>query len=124
MTADGFLGDVQKELVKRLTKAGVFYVSQLRGSLNTSQEYTKYGSRLKGHGPSLPGQYPHKLSGQLMRSITWNVDKKNMVLTVGSNLDGYPSFLETGTQWMAPRPWLSLSFAAEKDQLGKIIAGK
>jgi hypothetical protein len=42
---------------------------------------------------------------------------------VGSNLDGYPKFLETGTRFMKSRPWLSLAFAAEKDRLGKIITG-
>ncbi len=119
-----FTEDVAKDLVKRFTKAGLYFVSQLRGYVNTSQSYKRDGSKLRGFGPSAPGQFPHKLSGQLARSITWMLDKKKFVLTVGSNLKGYPGFLETGTKFMKPRPWLSKGFGIERDKILKILTGK
>ena len=120
-----FMGMVHSELVKKFTRAGVSFVSATRGYLNTSQSYTRTPSgKHIGLAPSLPGQFPKKLSGQLQRSVTWSLDQKKMVLTVGSNLAGYPQMLQTGTRLMQPRPWLTLSFARERDKLGKLIVGK
>jgi hypothetical protein len=123
-SSDKFVSDIKKELVKRFTKAGVVFTSKTRGYLNASQPYrrTKSGKHI-GLAPSLPGQFPRKLSGQLMRSITWKFDTTKMVLTVGANLKGYPSFLQTGTKHMKPRPWLSLAFDKEKSELKKILVG-
>jgi len=123
-TSRQFTEDVQRDMVKKFTKAGLNFVSKLRGYVNTGQSYKRSGSKLRGFGPSAPGQFPHKLSGQLARSITWMLDKKKFVLTVGSNLKGYPSFLETGTKFMKSRPWLSKGFGLEKDTIVKILAGK
>lgn len=120
-----FENKVFAELTKRFTKAGIYYVSKLRGYLNVSQPYkrSRTTGRHRGLSPSRPGQYPKKLSGQLQRSMTWTLDKSKLVLTCGSNLAGYPSFLQTGTRFMRPRPWLSLSWQAERGKIGKIIVG-
>lgn len=122
---DPFLGAVNKELEKRFVSAGVYFVSKTRGYLNTSQPYRR--TRSGGHvglDPSKPGQFPHKLSGQLQRSVTWKFDKSKMVLTVGFNLKGYPKYLETGTKDMRPRPTLKLSWGKEKNNMGRILTGK
>lgn len=119
---DDFMGSVQRDLAKRFTKAGVYFTSKTRGYLNVAQPYKRAASgRYHGLAPSSPGEFPRKLSGELQRSITWNLDKQKMVLTVGTNLKGYPGFLQTGTKWLRPRPWLSLSFDKEKATLGKIL---
>jgi hypothetical protein len=124
-TGAEFLRMTEKELVRNFTKAGVYFVSKVRGYLNTDQPYTRSpGGKHRGLDPSRPGGYPKKLSGQLQRSVTWKVDAGKKVLTVGSNLEGYPSFLITGTRFMAPRPWLPLAWDAEKDNVGRIILGK
>lgn len=123
-TSRQFIGELDRDLVKRFTKAGLYYTSKLRGLLNTGQPYRKDGLKLVGLSPSVPGGYPKKLSGQLQRSITWTLDKKRFVLTVGSNLKGYPSFLEMGTKLMKPRPWLSKSFDQERATITKILTGK
>ena len=123
--ASDFESKILAELQKRFVKAGVYFTSRLRVALNQSQTYTRSKRTGKHHGqdPSKPGQYPHKLSGQLQRSITWRFDKNVMTLTVGSNLAGYPSYLELGTRFMRPRPWLSLGWDAEKGKLTRIVVG-
>lgn len=119
-----FLNMVDAELKRNFTKAGVYFVSKLRGSLNRSQPYhrTPDGGTV-GLDPSLPGEYPKKLTGQLQRSITWTVGTKPLSLTVGSNMKGYPKYLQLGTTLMKPRPWLSLGFEKTKDEIGRIIVG-
>jgi hypothetical protein len=62
-------------------------------------------------------------TGQLQKSITWELDKRKLVLTVGSNLRGYPSYLQKGTGRMKPRPWLTLSWAKDQDRIGKLLTG-
>ena len=120
-----FLKQTQDELARNFVKAGVYFVSQTRQSLNVDQPYRRAASG-KHHGlsPSLPGEYPRKLTGQLMRSVTWSFDRGRMSLTVGSNLRPYPALLQSGTQFMAARPWLSLGFAQVRERMGQIILGK
>lgn len=117
-----FLKLTESEVARNMTKAGVYFTSKLRGFLNVGQNYrrTPSGGHV-GLDPSVPGGFPKKLSGQLMRSITWKLDRQEMVLTVGTNLKGYPKYLQLGTSLMKPRPWLSLGFERTKDDIGRII---
>ena len=111
-------------LNRNMDKAGIYLVSTMRKNVNTGQPYTRYTGRsgvtYKGLNPSRPGQFPHKITGQLQRSMAWRNDKANGVLRVGSALN-YAGWLQTGTRTMQPRPWLSLTWAAEKDKVGSII---
>ncbi len=124
MSSNKFFTDVEKELHKRLTKIGVYFTSQERGFLNVSQPYKRSGNNYKGLDPSSPGDFPKKLSGQLQKSMTWELNKKELSVTCGSNLKPYPAYLESSTKWMQARPWLTLGFEKTKDQLGKIAVGK
>ncbi len=55
-----FAADVNRDLVKRFTKAGVYFTSKLRGYVNTAQPYTRSPSgHYHGMAPSAPGQFPH-----------------------------------------------------------------
>ena len=120
-----FLKLTQDELAKNFVKAGVYFVSQQRQFLNRDQPYRRAPSgRHTGFDPSLPGEFPRKLTGQLMRSVTWSFDKSKMALTVGSNLKPYPAILQSGSSFMEPRPWLSLGFAQVRERVGQIIVGK
>src|ERR1700722_1098243 len=108
---DNFMGSVEKEYVRRFTKAGVYFTSKTRGYLNVSQPYKRSKSgKHRGLDPSKPGEFPKKLSGQLHWSIIWDLDQKKMILTVGSNLKPYPKFLQISTRFMRARPWLTLSW--------------
>jgi hypothetical protein len=79
-TGDEFLKVATADLVKRFDTAGVYFTSKTRGYLNTGQASRRTASG--GHvglNPSAPGRFPHKLSGQLQRSITWKVDKAKLI---------------------------------------------
>ena len=111
-----------RDINARMVRAGVYLTSKIRTYLNVSQRYrrTVRGNHI-GLSPSAPGQFPKKLSGQLQKSITYEFDRARLMLTVGSNLKGYPSYLMTGTQRMKPRPWLSLAWEAEVNNVAKIL---
>jgi hypothetical protein len=112
---------------KNLDKAGLYLVSSWRQYANNPQPYKRYAGKkavyYKGLNPSAPGQFPHKLTGQFQRSLTYKVDKKALTLEVGSSLAGYPMFLQFGTKWMQPRPWLTIAWERDKDHVGKILLG-
>lgn len=124
--ATGLLNKVTSDTAGRMTKAGIYFVGRLRQAVNTGQEYKRYkgkhGIYYHGLNPSKPGEMPHKLTGQLQRSITWKLDKANLVLTVGSGLD-YAGYLQTGTKKMKSRPWLSRTWSNEKAKVTSIILG-
>ncbi len=121
---DKFMTDFMKDAAKNFTKAGIYFTSQLRTELNVAQPYKRSsGGRYRGLNPSRPGGYPHKLSGQLQKSITWKLDNKTMTLEVGSNLKPYPAMLESGTRYMKPRPWLSLGWEQNKLKVIQIATG-
>jgi hypothetical protein len=65
-----------------------------------------------GPAPSPPGQPPHKQTGHLRRSITWEL-VSDTVARVGTNIK-YGRWLELGTKRMSPRPWLVRSLAETK----------
>ncbi len=122
---DSFMAMFRRDAEKNLTKAGIYFVSQLRTELNVAQPYTRSpAGNYHGRNPSAPGNFPHKLSGGLQKSITWKLDKPNLVLTVGSNLGGYPKFLQLGTKSMQPRPWLTLSWGRHEAKITSIVTGK
>jgi hypothetical protein len=117
----GFNKLTRDQLAKNFVKGGIYFASKMRGYLNTDQPYIKRGKHYTGLSPSAPGAFPHKLTGQLQKSITWSFNKPKLILTVGSNLKGYPSYLQKGTRRMKPRPWLTLCWNKEKARLGRIL---
>lgn len=84
----------------------------------TGRKFTVRGS--KGKYPSKPGEYPRKVTGNLQKSVTYEVDKEQLQGRVGTELD-YGSYLELGTKNMKPRPWLMRTFDAIYNQLIKIL---
>lgn len=83
--ADGFEG------------LGALLVRRLRAKLNTPYPPA-----------SDPGEYPHRRSGTLRRSVYYRVDRRALVLYVLARGDiaEYWGFLQFGTHKMAPRPFL------------------
>ena len=120
-----FASKVQGNLQQNLKKAGFFGVNQLKRALNRTQPMRTYRSRqgivYVGLSPSLPGEYPKKLSGKLQRSMAFTV--VGDVLTIGSTLTkpNYPRFLQNGTRKMAARPWMTLFWKAHSTVIGRII---
>lgn len=115
--------ELRKEVNKSLHKAGVLLVSDIRKGLNVAQPYVRRGSAFRGLEPSRPGEYPRKLSGQLLKSVAYVVDEAQMILTVGTN-QRHGKFLEFGTKHMKPRPWLLRTFEAAKDKIASLFGAK
>lgn len=125
MSTDAVMGDAQRELVKRLHRAGLHYVSEARQALNQAQPYqrTRGGKGMKGLNPSLPGRLPKKLRGELQRSMAYEVKPAEPSLYLGTSLAGHPAWLQFGTARMAPRPWLTLIWARVRQQVRTLLGG-
>lgn len=101
--------DIRNTIIKSMQQTKRSQRSYIRGKskrIKTGIERA-YGksARKARHFSSMPGNPPAVDSGQLVRSIMWNV--KNNEVEVGS-LGGapYAKFLESGTKRMAERPFL------------------
>src|SRR5258707_12595277 len=66
-----------------------------------------YKRRTVTHQASAPGEYPKTDTGRLVASIRTNF--RFLEADIGSDVN-YSQFLETGTKYMMPRPWLQPSF--------------
>jgi hypothetical protein len=83
-------------------------------------------SLLYGAFPSSPGEPPHKQTGRLQGSITWELSRRGLfgrglMARVGTNLE-YGRYLENGTRRMRPRPWLKRSLDAVRPQIKIILS--
>lgn len=70
--------------------------------------YSNYstGGRAKAHRASAPGEPPASDTGFLLGSIHHKMEVGETVYaTIGSDLE-YATYLELGTRYMAPRPFL------------------
>jgi HK97 gp10 family phage protein len=65
-----------------------------------------------------PGEYPHRRTGELRRSVQLQQGKTGTV-RVGANVP-HGRFLELGTSIMEPRPWLSQTLQEERTRLAAI----
>lgn len=115
---------MRTETQKRLNKAAMWLQTFIREKLSEDQPKVRVKAKgkkagyFRGFSPSLPGRYPKRLSGQLVRSISWEAGSG--YARVGTNLR-YGRWLETGTRRMARRPWLTLACQAAKMQLSAIL---
>ena len=87
-------------------------------SRDAKGRFLKGSGKLKyGANPSEPGEPPHKQTGTLQRSITWEWAGP-LSVRVGTNLK-YGRWLELGTKLIAARPWLRRALA---EMRGRILA--
>jgi HK97 gp10 family phage protein len=83
------------------------------------------GKLVYGAFASRPGNPPHKQTGRLQGSITWELSRRGLfgrglMARVGTNLT-YGRYLELGTRKMRPRPWLRRSINEVKPQIKMIL---
>jgi HK97 gp10 family phage protein len=83
----------------------------------------KKRQRIYGFVRSLPGEPPRKQRGQLRMSIAHELDRDSFVARVGSNLL-YAKFLELGTRYMKPRPFLRVTAFEEANAITAIMNGE
>lgn len=77
-----------------------------------------YRRRSITHKASAAGEYPKSDTGRLAGSI--RTDFSFLNASVGSDLN-YSTWLETGTNKMAARPWLSRTLQEQSPKIQKIV---
>lgn len=107
------------KLEKNISKANMAAALLVQGQAkNNIQRGTRNGSFYRRrsiiHQASSPGEYPKTDTGRLVSSI--NVEVNNNAAFVGSNLQ-YAAYLEQGTIYMEPRPWLYRSYRENIDKI-------
>lgn len=97
-----------KELLM-LPGAGRVYEAGVLTFRRNGKIYSNFstGGRAAAHQASAPGQPPSSDTGHLLNSVGHTmVDTDTGIgADIGSDLD-YANWLEFGTRYMAPRPWL------------------
>lgn len=76
---------------------------------------TRYGAN-----PSAPGEPPHRQTGRLRASVTYEIEGESA--RVGTNVR-YGRALEIGTDTIEPRPWLRRALADKQAELKQALAG-
>jgi HK97 gp10 family phage protein len=122
---DKFIDGVEKQLKDNLFKAAVYLKTKIKERLNVTgnpilASRGPGGRHYRNETVSAPGDAPHKMLGNLQRSIAHAVDSDGKTAYVGSNLD-YALYLEIGTSKMAARPFFRPIFQEEADTLAKIL---
>jgi phage gpG-like protein len=103
---------VRAEAVKSLTRAAIEV--ERRAKELVSIAYPP---------PSSPGEAPHKRTGRLRASITYEVDASDLRARVGTNVT-YGKHLELGTsRGLRPRPWLRRALAESMVRIKQILGG-
>ena len=83
---------------------------------------------------SMPWDFPHHSGDKdsMVNAIDWTVFHRGDVLVmqagiINDDLPGrlnlYPGYLETGTQFMAPRPWITITTDEVWNDWGTILTG-
>jgi hypothetical protein len=70
--------------------------------------------------PSRAGEYPHSVSGDLQRGIEVVAYRAKLQMDVTST-DPKSSWLEEGTRYMAPRPFMHKSMVEYKPRLRQLL---
>jgi hypothetical protein len=76
---------LEKELHENLKKAAIWCVSGIREKLNRSQRIRGKGSKRRGVDPSKRGEWPKRVRGNLIRSVTFRFESE-LVTLIGSSL--------------------------------------
>jgi HK97 gp10 family phage protein len=122
---DQYLKELEEKLARNVERAAIHLVNEIKENLNISGDPFKASSgasgvHYKNENPSQPGEMPHKMLGDLQRSITYEIEADKLSAKVGTNID-YGAWLELGTSKMAARPYLRPTLAQEQDTIKNII---
>lgn len=114
---------VQSKLEKNLNlavqAAAILVQNRARLEIQTGGRTGRiYRRRSVTHQASAPGEYPKSDTGRLASSI--RTDFSFLNASVGSDLN-YSTWLETGTNKMAARPWLGRTLEEQSPKIKQII---
>lgn len=101
--------EIEAKCLKNMGTACRFLVSEIKKDLG-------------GKSPSAPGEPPGVVTGELRRSMTYEIEKTPQGITgrVGTNKE-YAVPLEFGTSRMAARPFLRPGFEKNRKPIAKIL---
>ena len=103
---------------KNMAAACFVLVNHLKQLVNVEGAGLKGKSLSYGANPSAPGDPPHKQTGRLLGSITFEIS--NLVARVGTNVK-YGRWLELGTKYIKARPWLRRGLFEMRAAIAKLI---
>lgn len=125
---DEMASNISAKAVSALKAAAQIVRDEIDISMaHTPRDYSKsyyHHNQKIPHHPSMPYNPPAIDSGDLRKSIHWDVrdEGDRIVMEVGSIMtEEYPAWLEKGTSRMAPRPWLRPAFEKKSDQIIDIV---
>lgn len=102
---------------ERLARAVVFFWNAVQGELNVVNP-RPYKT------PSRAGEPPRKRTGFLAANVKYELDQGEMKGRVGIGQNAlYGLYLELGTRFMGPRPWLLATLNKTMGQLRSIVGG-
>jgi phage gpG-like protein len=109
---DELMNRYEKKLADRLNKSASVWRRTAVANMGTPNN--------GGANPSVPGEYPHKVTGHLRRNINKVLDRQRMVALVGTNVI-YGKYLQEGTKHMLPRPWIDLTNEKTRATIARIM---
>lgn len=81
---------------------------------------TAIGMTAEGHAKRKITDYPAVDTGRLRNSITFEVDKKEPAVYIGTNVE-YGPYVELGTSKMPPRPFLKPAATEHSEEYKRIM---
>lgn len=123
------LSELKKVQKQRVVMASVYLDEVVKKTLTGSRKgriYTKPGTKVK-YRASAPGEAPARPTGQLARSVAWQLmpssafGGRGVISEVGTPLEKGKQ-LEFGTKTIEPRPWLWPSFVKARRRIKEIFA--
>lgn len=122
---------VDAQVERNLDKASIMLESDIKTSFGNSGVLGKRGGASKAdrrRNRSKPGEPPHVDTGLLKRSVGFvkPAPRKRWIGTGLGSKDktGYAKFLEFGTRYMAPRPFLRPAFSRNRTRLARVLGAK
>lgn len=115
------LRQLEAGMGRKLDQAAELLRSQVVRALRKNQSTSGRGKSLATHR-SKPGEIPYVDSGHLSKSIFWRRSGK-LTRQVGTPVL-YGLFLQIGTRFMKPRPWLDVILKQNQSKIKAILTRK
>lgn len=121
-STDAFRRQFKGGLVRGMAAGGAYLAGQVKIKINISNR--------DGDNPSKPGEPPHKVTGNLQKSIDFDVEERGdaVILRVGSNIE-YAKELELGTsgdggKGKAARPYLRPTLLEKFETFKRVVTAQ
>lgn len=127
MTLKSYIPEAMQEL-KNVTADGIVaatlhLASKMKAKVGKSANRGRKGGKVRFEG-SQPGEPPRKRRGTLQQSIGTQIDRQRLIGKAGVPQNTiYGFWLEVGTKYIKPRPWMVATLNQEMEILRKLASG-